>query len=702
MRCILIFDHLNDILYTKCNSKFIQHVRKLATSQGLLPQSDMAVEDSKLSSNIIIQLFSPMVTSQRVMSCQFGNSYTFIQCQDGTNMVFDEYMGYLFIHIGCEEVNRLKRGLGVCISFVKHLCGPDVSLLKINQSRADLLTQLMDTWISLQDSEQWLLVEAVEQLTVNAELSGATLKTLQTAVDKMRSVDELQRVHAMILVRNKFLSLYSSKNTQDLSAADLIFLNILTETVQQEESQPKTNLSQNSDSGVSGESSDEFYSPSGSAESSPNASPKSIRRFPSSTLNESVSPIRVTVSHDLISHLVLLSGVPYAVHMASMAPGVTLLLMVQTPMGPLCSGLSDALQALNVLQTLQVQKDLEGVKLAFEALDGSMKRAFDGLKKVKATASSVETCSSKLQGVWDFMKRKYIEYMKTAEPDCLLRIESSSAGFQSLLCELLWRACLDSIALRAAVSGIESGAEHVRKGLHDFSSFLQVKALCNFTLGSYPLLLFSYAVCKILHTLCFAYINFGFAYGTLSNVYVVVLSLISLTRASLTINKYLEEFPGLVHFIYVDRSNHRVTAPSLDFSAQETVTLTKKKIWWMVELSRSHLQDGHFALMWKDTTFNYAYFLWFEDASGSPLKPKVLPTSALKTFPPPGVMCGDFYSKLIECCFPKTSPNKIRCFELMCIHLGLATSSCVLEHSRRLAATIWEVTGMPGSPLDLL
>ncbi|KAJ1525914.1 hypothetical protein ONE63_009103 [Megalurothrips usitatus] len=653
MRCILIFDQLNDILFTKCNLKFIKHVRKLATNQGLLPETEAPGDESKLSPNIIIQLYSPMVTSQRVMSCQFGNSYTFIQCQDGTNMVFDEYMGYLFMHIGSEGINWLKRALGVCISFVKHLCGPDVSLLKISQSRADLLTHLLDTWISLQDTEQWLLVEAVEQLTVNAELSGATLKTLQSAVDKMRSVDELQRVHAMILVHNKFLSLYSSKNTQDLSAADLLFLSILTECVQKKESQPRTS----SDSGLSGESSDEFYSPSGSLNSSPSASPRVMRRSPSSTLNESVSPVRVTVSHDLISHLVLLSGVPYAVHMANMAPGVTLLLMVQSQTGPLCMGVSDALQALNVLQTLQVQKDSEGMKLAFEALDGAMKRTFDGLKKIKMTASPIESCCSKLQGVWDFIRRKYIEYMKTAVPDCLLRIESSSAGFQGLLCELLWRTCLDSIALHAAVSGIESGADHVRKGLHDFSSFLQVKALCNFTL---------------------------------------------LTRASLTINKYLEEFPGLVHFIYVDRSNHRVTAPSLDSTTQETMTLTKKKIWWMVDLSRAHLQDGHFALMWKDTTFNYAYFLWFEDASGSPLKPKVLPTSALKNCPMPGIMCGDFYQKLIECCFPKTSPNKIHCFELMCIHLGLATSSCVLEHSRRLAATIWEVTGMPGSPLDLL
>ncbi|XP_046688506.1 Hermansky-Pudlak syndrome 1 protein homolog, partial [Homalodisca vitripennis] len=84
----------------------------------------------------------------------------------------------------------------------------------------------------------------------------------------------------------------------------------------------------------------------------------------------------------------------------------------------------------------------------------------------------------------------------------------------------------------------------------------------------------------------------------------------AVTRTSLTINKYLEEFPGLVHFLYIDRTNHRVTAPSLDFSSEETVTLTKKKIWSMVEFSRTHLQDGHLAVMWKDTTFNYAYYLW--------------------------------------------------------------------------------------------
>jgi len=35
----------------------------------------------------------------------------------------------------------------------------------------------------------------------------------------------------------------------------------------------------------------------------------------------------------------------------------------------------------------------------------------------------------------------------------------------------------------------------------------------------------------------------------------------------------------------------------------------------MVEESRMHLQEGHLSIMWKDITFNYSYFLWFEDNS---------------------------------------------------------------------------------------
>jgi hypothetical protein len=36
MKCILIFDHLNDILYAKYNRKFAKHARKLSREQGFM------------------------------------------------------------------------------------------------------------------------------------------------------------------------------------------------------------------------------------------------------------------------------------------------------------------------------------------------------------------------------------------------------------------------------------------------------------------------------------------------------------------------------------------------------------------------------------------------------------------------------------------------------------------------------------------
>lgn len=64
-------------------------------------------------------------------------------------------------------------------------------------------------------------------------------------------------------------------------------------------------------------------------------------------------------------------------------------------------------------------------------------------------------------------------------------------------------------------------------------------------------------------------------------------------------------------------------------------------------MARLYLQRGHLSLMWKDDAFYYSYFLWFEDANGSQLKPKQLPNvasgNAIKPDVVPGVIAGEFY-----------------------------------------------------------
>ena len=46
--------------------------------------------------------------------------------------------------------------------------------------------------------------------------------------------------------------------------------------------------------------------------------------------------------------------------------------------------------------------------------------------------------------------------------------------------------------------------------------------------------------------------------------------------------------------------------------------------------------------------------------------------------------------------------NKIKCYEIYCIHLGLVSTSCMLEHCRRLAVTINDITCIPDSLIELL
>lgn len=36
MECLLIFDHLNDIVFTKFNEEFANHIKNIAKLQGLI------------------------------------------------------------------------------------------------------------------------------------------------------------------------------------------------------------------------------------------------------------------------------------------------------------------------------------------------------------------------------------------------------------------------------------------------------------------------------------------------------------------------------------------------------------------------------------------------------------------------------------------------------------------------------------------
>lgn len=81
--------------------------------------------------------------------------------------------------------------------------------LKAKQDRSDLASKLIDSWSYLNDNDQAIFVEAVEQLVVNPDLSSETIKSLRETVDKLNPLIECNKIHALVLVQNRFLSLYS-------------------------------------------------------------------------------------------------------------------------------------------------------------------------------------------------------------------------------------------------------------------------------------------------------------------------------------------------------------------------------------------------------------------------------------------------------------------------------------------------------------
>ncbi|XP_042877301.1 Hermansky-Pudlak syndrome 1 protein homolog [Penaeus japonicus] len=311
-------------------------------------------------------------------------------------------------------------------------------------------------------------------------------------------------------------------------------------------------------------------------------------------------------------------------------------------------------------------------KLILDACDTAVRKSLELAKRIPRSkaAERIEKALQQVHYRWENAKKSGVEdWLRNAsDPEVPTRVDASLTSLVETT-RAAWRAPCLAVSSASSAQLVESAVAVAADRMADYCHFLEVKALRNMTLGC---------------------------------------------RSALTINKYLEEFPGLVHFLYVDRSSHQLTSPTLmtdevgeinkelDVSENGARALTVARVWSMVEFARSHLAKGHLSLMWKDTTFSYAYFLWFEDGSGNPLKPGELDETISETLPLPGVLCEDFYRSFFRC-LPGMDPNRLRVYELFCIHLGLATSPCVLEHTRRLAATIWEVTGpMDANPADLL
>lgn len=179
--------------------------------------------------------------------------------------------------------------------------------------------------------------------------------------------------------------------------------------------------------------------------------------------------------------------IPHVVHNTTVAEGVNLLLIIEVGNALISSGLYDTFHYLNVMQIVQIQKDLETMKPAFENLDTAVKKLNDGLKKAKN--SSLELSYKQLLKKWEYMRKKYVEFIKTHSNGSLLNAESSTMGVLDTLKELLHLTAFDNSVLNSTQACVKEITKNVSGKLESFNEFFKAKALRNFTLGSYPLFL---------------------------------------------------------------------------------------------------------------------------------------------------------------------------------------------------------------------
>ncbi|XP_036343641.1 uncharacterized protein LOC118752897 [Rhagoletis pomonella] len=229
MNGLIVFNSANDVVFQQLNTALAEHF--FAKNADLFPENATA---ASIDGNIILQIFSPIINSQRIMHCQFDNTYSSFQCDNGLNLAFGDLLGYSFVKIGQRPVDTLKRHLGAAIALARHFYGANLFATQASSVQEELLSTCLESYEEhLWDEEQTMLLEALPQLLINNELKRVVSTALDGALEHLRDLGH-NRTHALLFASHKFVASTSSKQALALSPCDLVFLSLLARSLQRD------------------------------------------------------------------------------------------------------------------------------------------------------------------------------------------------------------------------------------------------------------------------------------------------------------------------------------------------------------------------------------------------------------------------------------------------------------------------------------
>ncbi|XP_075874682.1 BLOC-3 complex member HPS1 [Nelusetta ayraudi] len=676
MKCLLIASESAEVLFHWTDPEF-QHAIQL--QYGASQEEDQglpAFEDS------ISTLFAPIIISCSTMVDRLGDNYSSFTTENNHVYVLHQFDECLYIAVngdGEEGEDELRRKIYVMRKMLEVLFGMvtlSSSLMRRElrpqdtERRARLwkhLQSLLETYCHLQQNDQSFLVEAVERL-IHPTLCEQCIEFLEgRLVQQLNSSTERageEVLHAFILVHTKLLAFYSSRNASTLTTSDLLALIVMAQNMHPS----STDLDEPSPEDIestSGSGPESFYTPEPSPTESSGSEDKPL---PGHTpVFEFVDP-DVQMGEDSLQTLELpppdpssprrvflevsrkdglYPMMPHSMYCLPLWPGINLVLITKSPNSAMAMSVYKYLEAFAKLEK-RLSEGLEGS--AATKGQPSLQEVRHKLDRFIRALGPREIQSVQLDQVWKQFKNQAF----AKGPRLNKQLIPWCKKMKTQLCDL-YRNCFLMEAgpgdppQRLSPSLQERAQTMVQEKLMDWKDFLLVKS-----------------------------------------------------RRNITMVSFLEDFPGLVHFICVDRASGQMIAPSLSITERTTSELgkgpvarfIKSKVWNQVSTTRRYLQKGYSTVTLRDGDFYFCYFLWFENETGFKLEAGEIPTLPDDT-PPIGMFAWDYYRKLLRYYSKNRQGEVVKCYELLTVHLGVIPVEIILQHCRQLASKLWEPSRNP-------